>query len=408
MGSKFEINISNFQSIGQAKLEFEPGINLLVGQSNSGKTAILRAIKSVLTNPSRAKTFIKHNKDKACVEITFENNDISWARSAKSSSYIINDELYEKLGNSDLFNLLVDNGFIKDDDDNIMNIEGEWDLPFPFDRTPSQLFKLFENIFCVSDSATIIKTYKDDEMRLVKEKADNETALNRVNEKLNALNLLTTDIDVSKVKKDLDKFKKDYQTYGEMVDDINTLAKCESVSSFKVDEKAPPTKISLNDYVELMGDIQFLMQVVARGKFGKTLPEPPVLTDAANKYSVMRGSLEDIEKAAALDKLKLDKEFNLSNEAMEAYMELQSDLNDIEMCLAMSKFDVGKDYRISNILDEYLEMQSDIKDILHCFNECKSKKNKYNELSEKISDLQARKADFKVCPLCGHPLGEEL
>ena len=44
-----------------------------------------------------------------------------------------------------------------------MNIEGEWDLPFPFDRTPSELFKLFENIFCISDSAVILKSFKDEE-----------------------------------------------------------------------------------------------------------------------------------------------------------------------------------------------------------------------------------------------------
>ena len=48
----FSLKIEDFQSIGNAELEFIPGINLIVGQSNSGKTAVLRAIDSVLTNPS--------------------------------------------------------------------------------------------------------------------------------------------------------------------------------------------------------------------------------------------------------------------------------------------------------------------------------------------------------------------
>ena len=51
----FNVNLHNFQSISDANLEFVEGLNLIVGQSNSGKTAILRAINSVVDNPSRGK-----------------------------------------------------------------------------------------------------------------------------------------------------------------------------------------------------------------------------------------------------------------------------------------------------------------------------------------------------------------
>ena len=51
----FDIKLKNFQSIGKAELLFEPGVNLIVGQSNSGKTAILRAISAALNNPTRGK-----------------------------------------------------------------------------------------------------------------------------------------------------------------------------------------------------------------------------------------------------------------------------------------------------------------------------------------------------------------
>ena len=55
----FNVNLNNFQSISGAELEFVEGLNLIVGQSNSGKTAILRAINSVVDNPSRGKLYIK-------------------------------------------------------------------------------------------------------------------------------------------------------------------------------------------------------------------------------------------------------------------------------------------------------------------------------------------------------------
>ena len=67
----FSLKIEDFQSIGNAELEFTPGINLIVGQSNSGKTAILRAIDSVLTNSTYPKSFIKHHTNETNVNFQY-------------------------------------------------------------------------------------------------------------------------------------------------------------------------------------------------------------------------------------------------------------------------------------------------------------------------------------------------
>ena len=159
----FSLKIEDFQSIGDALLEFNPGVNLIVGQSNSGKTAILRAINATLTNPSYAKTFIRHRASSCSVTFAYNGHEVTWQKSAKGGTkYLVDSQEYSKLGTSDLFDILSDNGFVKSYNDEVMNIEGEWDLPFPFDRTPAELFRLFENVFCVSDSATILKSFKNE------------------------------------------------------------------------------------------------------------------------------------------------------------------------------------------------------------------------------------------------------
>ena len=109
----FSLKIEDFQSIGNAELEFTPGINLIVGQSNSGKTAILRAIDSVLTNPTYAKSFIKHHTNETNVTFQYNDNTISWKKSGKGgTTYNVNNEEYSKMGTSDLFDILPDNGFV--------------------------------------------------------------------------------------------------------------------------------------------------------------------------------------------------------------------------------------------------------------------------------------------------------
>ena len=38
---------------------------------------------------------------------------------------------------------------------------------------------------------------------------------------------------------------------------------------------------------------------------------------------------------------------------------------------------------------------------------CKKKKEEYTKLDNRIEELQAKLNNYKVCPLCGHELGEK-
>ena len=158
----FRVDLENFQSISKASLEFVQGINIIVGQSNSGKSAILRAVKGSVLNPSGSQKYIKNKTKGFKVNINYAGNNIEWSRE-KSPKYIVNGEEYKKTGNSNLTDLVDNSGFVLDEDKNLMNIESELELPFPFDKSNSELFKLFEkNIFCVSDSTAIVKLIKAD------------------------------------------------------------------------------------------------------------------------------------------------------------------------------------------------------------------------------------------------------
>ena len=44
----FKTSIKDFQIIKKATLEFTPGLNVIIGPSNNGKTSILKAIKAAL------------------------------------------------------------------------------------------------------------------------------------------------------------------------------------------------------------------------------------------------------------------------------------------------------------------------------------------------------------------------
>ena len=48
----FKVTLKDFQIIKKANLEFIPGLNVIIGPSNNGKSSILKAIKScIYTTP---------------------------------------------------------------------------------------------------------------------------------------------------------------------------------------------------------------------------------------------------------------------------------------------------------------------------------------------------------------------
>lgn len=410
MGGTFSIDLSNFQSIGSSHMTFTPGITLLVGQSNSGKSATLRAIKALLTNPSRAKTYIKHGKDSTNVEITFEGNNVSWSRSNKESSYNINGEEYSKVGNKTLFDLLTINGFVRDDDDNIMNIEGELELPFPFDRTPSQLFKLFENIFCVADSATIIKTFKDDESQVVKDKGSADEKLARLNARLTALDELSSEVNLPVIKEQLTSFSDLADRYLTTSDDIATIARCEEVAKLNIDEVNPPTEFSMDKYLELFKDLSFLCNgVIARQKFYKSLPEPLPVPKTLDEYLVLSGDISTITKASELSRLGKEISENppTLTDTLSKYLELLEDIRTVEAAQKASVFTIVEPPSVGNSIDNYLELLEDYNSIVQCYEMCKEKRNAFDQLDSKIHSLNEELSSFKVCPLCGHVLNQE-
>lgn len=406
----FSLKIEDFQSIGNAELEFTPGINLIVGQSNSGKTAILRAIDSVLTNPTYAKSFIKHYTNETNVTFQYNDNTISWKKSGKGgTTYNVNNEEYSKMGTSDLFDILPDNGFVKSDSGEVMNIEGEWNLPFPFDRTPSELFRLFENVFCVSDSATILKSFKEEESDLVRQMSDSKDKIGKSTNKLAALEELEKEADLPKLKRNLREFEAKAENYFKMNNDYKTVKKSEVLDGFVLDEKVPPETNSLADLLEAEKDVEFVSDVAKKIKFYKTLPEIMEVPNSLPKYTAMFDDLIVVENACLADNFMVDKKIEIREEILSSYCNLLEDLKDIEKGARADKFSIDKSCSEDNSLSlaDYMVMAEDLADITECFRRCKVLTANGKELVEKIAHLEAQLKEYKVCPLCGHELNGE-
>jgi exonuclease SbcC len=98
--------IENFQSHQYTEIEFSEGLNVFVGPSDSGKSAILRALRWVLFNVPRGTEFIRTGAKECRVSLTFEDGtEVVRIRSASVNRYVLRtpegkEQVFEGFGNT--------------------------------------------------------------------------------------------------------------------------------------------------------------------------------------------------------------------------------------------------------------------------------------------------------------------
>lgn len=156
----FKVSIKNYQIIKDASLDFIPGLNVIIGPSNNGKSSIIKAIKALIyTVPGT--TPIRNGQSFYAVGINYNNHTVILQKGLKESVYIVDGEKYTKYGVntpeivSKSLNIkeLVLNGNKEQ-----LNFWDQMKYPFLIDRTSTELFKF---IIDSSDSDQVSKSLKD-------------------------------------------------------------------------------------------------------------------------------------------------------------------------------------------------------------------------------------------------------
>lgn len=145
----YTLDISNYQILSSVSLKILPGVTLITGHSNNGKSSIFKAFQQLVYNTSGT-DYIKHNQDKTTISLQqyIDNNPVYkiqyFKHRQQGGKYIVttfnpqeNTQTYTKLGTSQP-------EFIKDlthiDKDLNYNFWSQMDKPFLISQTPKEQF----------------------------------------------------------------------------------------------------------------------------------------------------------------------------------------------------------------------------------------------------------------------------
>ena len=140
------VKIENIQSHKNTFLEFSPGVNVLVGLSDGGKSAVLRAIRWAIKNRPQRNSFLSHWGGNSLVSIENDTCKVTRIRTKDDNGYILqvskdkSDIDFKAIGTE--VPEEVQKALNFDD----INIQQQLDHPFLIDATPGEVAKHFNKV----------------------------------------------------------------------------------------------------------------------------------------------------------------------------------------------------------------------------------------------------------------------
>lgn len=216
------VRLENFQSHLDTLIEFDQGLNVIIGQSDSGKTAIFRGIRWALFNQPRGSDFIRVGADFVRVTVEFSNDvTIIRERTASKNRYILKEQ-----GKDDFilegFGVHVPKEILDAHKMNPLRIERDFEInlhlaeqldgPFLLDQSPAIRAKTIGRISGAHFLDMAIRDTAKDVQKLKQQINYTEEEKEKIIEKLAPFEFL------DEAKRKLEKAKNDYERLKQAVE----------------------------------------------------------------------------------------------------------------------------------------------------------------------------------------------
>ncbi len=189
-----KLELKNFQSHGYTEINFDRGLNVILGNSDSGKTAIIRAIKWVLYNEPRGDYFIKQGEKNVSVKITLSTGAVveRYRTPSKNGYYMVKpdgtEQRFESFGSTipkeiiDLTNIYPVS--FEKNKSNILNIASQLEGPFLLDESASTRASAIGRLIGVNYIDDALRNVRRDSLKISSEVSELETKKNSLKDEL--------------------------------------------------------------------------------------------------------------------------------------------------------------------------------------------------------------------------------
>jgi exonuclease SbcC len=185
--------IENFQSHRHTDLELSPGLNVIVGESDRGKSAILRALRWVFYNEPRGADFVRAGATECRVTVVLDDGTaITRERSGNRNRYLVRRggqvSVYEGFGSEVPPAVAAAHGVAKvrlDDDLEVaLHLAGQLEAPFLLEQSGSVRARAIGRLYGVHVVDAALRGVLRDVQRLQQEEREVDEEIRRLDARL--------------------------------------------------------------------------------------------------------------------------------------------------------------------------------------------------------------------------------
>lgn len=167
-----KVIIENYQSHKKTEVKFVPGTNVIIGESDTGKSAIFRAINWVVSNRPLGDSFRSEwGGDTRVALYTSEGHVVERIRTPSRNEYIIDGQVLKAFGTDppdEVIEILQIDAF---------NIQEQFETPFLLSNTPGEVARMLNKAASIDDIDKAISGLKSSLNRINSDIAGNERLL---------------------------------------------------------------------------------------------------------------------------------------------------------------------------------------------------------------------------------------
>jgi len=241
------LTIRKFQSHSNTILKFHEGVNVIVGETDIGKSAIVRALRWVIDNRPSGDEFISTGKKNCSVKLKVDGERIRRSK-GKENLYRINKREFKAFGQSvpeEVSSLLnISN----------VNLQSQLDTPFLLSESSAEVARYFNKIVKLdmidNSLKNISQRIREDRLGLAGKKSKKSTLLESIGEYDWLVDAGDKIRKLSIAEKNISKTSKQVYDISQLIDDIEDLEeKKQELRKFSGAKK------DINDLMELSKEI---------------------------------------------------------------------------------------------------------------------------------------------------------
>ena len=398
------LSIKNFRSYKDVNIDFHPGVNVIVGRNDAGKSNILRAINLLVNNQPGKADYISNFGGDLDIKMNIGSKTIGRFRNAvldkktnkwkagTKNLYTLDDKEFNSFGRGKVPEIIMQHINLSP-----MNINFQMDGPFLLDKTPPDVVRHYNSLVNLT---VIDDTLKNISATLRKQKADKSEQERIVGQKTDELKkydwLANAEKDLSALEKKKGYIKKLNADWSILSKAIETLKKLkeekeelQKIVKFKDISKtlisnSREIKSRQKEHSELSSRTDNLKRLTKQNtelrKILRHKDQVKKIIDRSNQIDILIDKEEELEKC--ITRLK-------------KYYEAQKQYRNIIKYADQAKALLVLDDAIGKAIDRYNSLQKQLKNRL-------ALDDRYNKLTENLQKLQTVFNELMPdqCPLC--------